>query len=348
MIDLCQDGSFIMKSLLYLLAASSLSAQSLTLADQARISSEKLPKGCIVSAERTGNAAPVYSLAGKADTKDVPPEKILFEIGSISKVFSALLLAQAVQAGKVRLDSTLSEVMGKKQRFASEHVAAITLEQLATHTSGLPRLPDNLLAGADPADPYAHYDRRLLDNYLSKATLSHAPPFASDYSNLGVGLLGDLLARLQNKSWEQLAIEHITQPLGMKDTCVTLNAEQKRRLAAPHAGASRAEHWSFTALAGCGALYSTAADLMIFAQAISKPADSPLKSLIEMIEKPRDAGNVGLCLQILNIGGLNSYWHNGGTGGYRSWLSARPDSNRLVVVLINNNALAPENIFTVK
>jgi CubicO group peptidase (beta-lactamase class C family) len=318
------------------------------LGDQARLSAEKLPKGCIVSAEQTGNAAPVYGLAGKAETKDVPPEKILFEIGSISKVFSALLLAQAVQAGKVRLDSTLSEVMGKKLRFASEHVAAITLEQLATHTSGLPRLPDNLLAGANPADPYAHYDRRLLDAYLAQATLAHVPPFASDYSNLGVGLLGDLLVRLQNKSWEQLVIEHIAQPLGMKDTRVTLNAEQKRRLAPPYAGANRAEHWRFSALSGCGALYSTAADLMILAQAISKPADSPLKSLIEMIEKPRDAGNVGLCLQILNKGGLTSYWHNGGTGGYRSWLSAKPDSNRLVVILINNNALAPETIFIVK
>jgi CubicO group peptidase (beta-lactamase class C family) len=337
-----------MKPLLYLLVASSLTAEPLTLVDQARISAEKLPKGCIVTAEKNGDQAPIYSLAGQADTKEIPPEKIIFEIGSISKVFTGLLLAQAVQAGKVRLDSTLQEVMGKKQRFASEHVASITLEQLATHTSGLPRLPDNLLTAANPADPYAHYDRRLLDAFLSKATLPHAAPFTSEYSNLGVGMLGDVLARLQDKTWEQLVLEHIAQPLGMKDTRITLDTEQKRRLVSPYAGTAKTKNWNFKALAGCGALYSTATDLMILAQALSKPADSPLKSLIEQIEKPRDLGNVGLCLQILNVGGTNGYWHNGGTGGYRSWISARPDSNRLVVVLINNDALAPEKIFTVK
>jgi D-alanyl-D-alanine-carboxypeptidase/D-alanyl-D-alanine-endopeptidase len=337
-----------MKTLLHLIAASSLSAQSLTLVEKARISAEKLPKGCIVCAEQSGNEAPVYSLAGKTDVKDTPPEKILFEIGSISKVFTGLLLAKAVDAGKVRLDSTLQEVMGKKQRFASPHVAAITLEQLATHTSGLPRLPDDLLTNADPADPYVHYDRRLLDSALAKATLAHAPPYASEYSNLGVGLLGDLLARLHDKSWEQLVLEHITEPLGMKDTRVTLDTEQKRRLAPPYSDAAKTKNWHFKSLAGCGALYSTAADLMILAQALSRPSESPIKSLIEQIEKPRDAGNVGLCLQILNVGGIDGYWHNGGTGGYRSWLSSRPESNRLVVVLINNNALAPESIFNVK
>lgn len=337
-----------MKPLLYLLAARFLSAEPVTLAERARLASDNLPKGCIVTAEKTGEAAPVFSLAGKTEPAGTAPEKILFEIGSISKVFTGLLLAQAVQAGKVRLDSTLREVMGKKQRFASEHVAAITLEQLATHTSGLPRLPDNLLEGADPADPYAHYDRRRLDAFLSRTTLAHAPPFASAYSNFGAGLLGDVLARLSGKSWEQLVIEHIAQPLGMKDTRVTLNAEQKRRLAPPYAGAERAKPWDFNALAGCGALHSTAADLLLLAQALSRPADSPLKSMIEMAEAPRDNGSVGLCLQILEHDGSKAYWHNGGTGGYRSWLSAKPGSNRLVVMLINNSALSPEVVMTTK
>lgn len=337
-----------MKPLLYLLAACSLSAEPLTLAERARLAAEKLPQGCIVMAEKTGEAAPVFSLAGKAEVAGTPPEKIVFEIGSISKIFTGLLLAQAVQSGKVRLDSTLREVMGKGQRFASEHVAAITLEQLATHTSGLPRLPDDLRGSADPADPYAHYDRRLLDGCVARATLAHAPPFASAYSNLGAGLLGDLLARVQGKSWEQLVIEHIAGPLGMKDTRVTLTAGQKNRLAPPYAGADRAEAWRFTALAGCGALHSTAADLLLLAQALSRPADSPLKSLIEMAEVPRDDGSVGLCLQILKQGGQAGFWHNGGTGGYRSWLSARPGSNRLVVMLINNSALSPETVMATK
>jgi serine-type D-Ala-D-Ala carboxypeptidase/endopeptidase len=337
-----------LKTLLFLMTTGPLVAQGLPLAQRANLAAASLPKGCIVIAEQTGKGAPNFSLSGKAEPAGVAPERLIFNIGSISKVFTGLLLAQAVRSDKLRMESTLREVMGKEQSFASEHVAAITLEQLATHTSGLPRIPKDLLESADPEDPYAAYNRAALNRSISMITLDHAPPFASEYSNLGVGLLGDILARLEGKTWEELVIQHITDPLGMKDTRMTLSQEQKSRLAPPYDGADKTQSWRMNALAGAGALHSTAADLMLLAQALSRPADSPLRELIEMAEQPRAEGNVGLCLQITGKEGAKGYWHNGGGGGYHSWMSARPKGNSLVVLLINNDALPAEEVFTAK
>jgi len=323
-------------------------AEPMTLAENAKRVTSALPAGCIVTAEQTGTGAPAFSIAGKHEPAGVPPDKIIFEIGSISKVFTGLLLAQAVIDKKVKLDSTLREVMGPRQNFADKKVADITMLQLATHTSGLPRLPDNLDHAANGEDPYAHYDRAALDAYLATAKLDHAAPFPFSYSNLGVGLLGDVLARLQGKTWEELVVDQIAKPLGMIDTCVTLNAEQAKRFAPAYADALVVEPWTFAALAGAGALRSTAADMLKFAQALAKPDSTPLKQAIEGIEQPQPGTSMGLCLQVAKAQGQPIYWHNGGTGGFRSLIMIKPISAELRVILINNNDLAPEAVLAGK
>ncbi|MFZ4764196.1 MAG: serine hydrolase domain-containing protein [Roseimicrobium sp.] len=323
-------------------------AERNTVAEQAQQAAAHLPRGCILTAEQTGDQAPLISVAGQQEPAGVPPEKIIFEIGSISKVFTGLLLAQAVLAKKVKLDSTLRDLMGPKQVFADDKVASITLLQLATHSSGLPRLPDNLRDEADEADPYAHYDRARLDAYVASAKLAHAAPFPEEYSNLGVGLLGDLLARLHGRSWEELVVERIARPLGLDDTRATLTAGQMKRLAPPYAGRERAHAWHQQALAGAGALHSTAADLLKFGHALRRPAASPLKAAIEMIEQPREGSQFGLCLGLAPRDGHHIYWNQGGTGGYTSWISADPTTERVLVMLINNNALLPEQVLSNK
>jgi CubicO group peptidase (beta-lactamase class C family) len=173
----------------------------------------------------------------------VPAEKIVFEIGSISKAFTGLLLAQSVLEKKVRFDSTLRELLGKTQNYADARVGQITLLQLVTHTSGLPRLADNHAAFADPADLYTKYDRAALSQYLEKAKLEGEGPYLESYSNLGMGLLGDMLARVHGRSWEELVRERITVvPLGMSDTTVTLSAEQAVRFIQPYAGGEKNSH----------------------------------------------------------------------------------------------------------
>ena len=319
------------------------------LSDAAIPFGEKLPVGCIVTAESI-DGKPRFSFAGKPDPETIPTEKRIFEIGSISKVFTGLLLADAVERGKVRLDTTLADLLGKDQRFADPKVGKITLLQLATHTSGLPRLPDNIGPNPDAAeDPYGHYDRKMAHAYLAKAKLAGDPPYPASYSNYGMGLLGDLLAQAAGKTWEDLVKEKITGPLGMPDTVVTLSAEQQARLAPPYAGDKPDHSWTFQAMAGAGALRSTAADMLRFGETMMTPAKTPLEAAIRRMMEPHApypdmSAEIGLGIIISKLDGEREYTHDGGTGGYRSTLQVIPALKRVRVVLINNNALAAGSV----
>lgn len=307
-----------------------------------------LPKGGIVIGEtlRTGT---VFSTAGRLEPDGVPAEKRIFEIGSISKVFTGLLLAQDVVQKRLSLDATVSELVGESFKFADPRVGAITLRQLATHTSGLPRLADDAEEGADPLDPYAHYDRKKLAAFLGRFQLPHDGPFPEVYSNLGAGLLGDLLSRLHGKTWEELVVERIARPLNMPDTVVTLTEEQKKRLAPAYSGSEMVKPWTATSMAGAGALRSTAADMMVFGKALAKPETTPMKEAIELLNSPQADDSIGLFVQITELkNGHRAQWMAGGTGGFRSWLSVRPHDHRIVVILINNSELSPEDVISGK
>jgi len=189
--------------------------QGRTLAEAAAQMSKSLKAGCIVTGERVGDEVK-YAISGAApEAGDAKPEKLVFEIGSITKVFTGLLLAQAVVDKKVTLDTTIGSLLAGQVKFTDSRVAAITLKQLATHTSGLPRMPDNAASGAKEDDPYADYDEKLLLNYLASAKLDGEGPFTFSYSNLGMGLLGHLLGGVYHMSWDESVVEKICQPLGM-------------------------------------------------------------------------------------------------------------------------------------
>jgi D-alanyl-D-alanine-carboxypeptidase/D-alanyl-D-alanine-endopeptidase len=323
-----------------------------SLADATATQAGKLAAGCIVAAESIGGKRS-YSIAGKGEPEEVPAEKLLFEIGSISKVFTGLLLADAVESGKLGLDTTLSDLLGKEQKFADPKVGKITLRQLATHTSGLSRLPDNIGPNPDAAeDPYGHYDREMAHAYLAKAKLAGDSPYPAAYSNYGMGLLGDLLAEAYGKTWEELVKEKITGPLGMKDTVVTLNGEQKARLAPPYADEKPGHSWTFQAMAGAGALRSTAADMLRFGEAMLDPAKTPLEAAIRRMMEPHApypdmSAEIGLGIIISKLDGEREYTHDGGTGGYRSTLQVIPALKRVRVVLLNNSALAAGAVLAV-
>lgn len=319
------------------------------LAEAARPFAGKLPAGCIVTGEWLDGKTSI-SIVGKPEPDGVAAEKRVFEIGSISKVFTGLLLADAVLAGKVRLDSSLAEILGKEQAFADPRVGKITLLQLATHTSGLPRLPSNM--GPDPdnsADPYGSYDRKLMLAFLATAKLDRAPPFPASYSNFGVGLLGELLAQVHGKPWAGLVTEKITGPLGMSDTLMVPGKDQAARLAPPYRGKRPGTSWTFQSMAGAGALRSTAADLLAFGQALLDPDKTPLSAAIKEMLKVRapydDMGaEIGLGILIGKVDGRREYSHSGGTGGYRTVLQVIPELKRVRVVLINNDAIPAESV----
>ena len=326
-------------TLALLLLASFGFAEKIPLAEAAQELAQELRAGGVVTADGS-----VFSSVGEFLPTGVPPGQRIFEIGSISKVFTGLLLTQAVVEEKVTLDTSISSLLGDLA-FQDPRVGEITLRQLASHTSGLPRLPANLDQGAHQLDPYAHYDRARLRSALKTLELDSDPPYASSYSNLGVGLLGDLLSLLYDKSWNELVREKITGPLKMPDTVVTLSADQERRLAQPYFDDEKVRNWNFQALSGAGALRSTAADLITFGRALLHPEQTPLESAIKLLVKSRSAdGKHGLSLAHYSKHGEQLMGHNGGTGGYRSLLEIAPATQSIRVILINNTTLDPSLI----
>ncbi|RYF42496.1 MAG: serine hydrolase, partial [Comamonadaceae bacterium] len=173
-----------------------------------------------VSREGRESYAGVRRAAGAPDAQPLPDGQVsgeaaaLYEIGSISKVFTGLLLAQSVEAGELSLDDTLGSLLQGEAQIASPHTAAITLRQLVTHTSCLPRLPADFGQGRDPANPYRDYGRARLWLAVSALHLPAAPPCEAAYSNFGFAVVGEILARRAGKPWAQLVRERITAPLG--------------------------------------------------------------------------------------------------------------------------------------
>ena len=190
-----------------------------------------------------------YGSLNEGDARPLNGDTI-FEIGSATKVFTSLLLADMVQRGEVSLDDPVAKYLPPSVKMPERNGRSITLVDLATHTSGLPRLPSNL-APKDPGNPYADYSVEQLYEFLSSYQLTRDIGSKYEYSNLGGGLLGYVLARRAGKSYEDLVESRICAPLGMSNTRITLTPEMKARLAAGHnAALDKVENWDLPTLAG--------------------------------------------------------------------------------------------------
>jgi serine-type D-Ala-D-Ala carboxypeptidase/endopeptidase len=265
----------------------------------------------------------------------------IFEIGSISKTFTGLILARMVEAGSVKFSDPVRELLpqGAVPKPEGEE---ITLLDLAIQHSGLPRMPDNFHP-ADPQNPYADY--RAADLYRFLASHGVGKPASPQflYSNLGVGLLGQALANRAGKNYPVLLQEEIAGPLGMKDTVVSLSEEQKLRFIQGHDGEHRPAHaWDLDALAGAGAIRSTGADMLTYLEAQLHPEKYPtLAAAIGQTHDLRsEAGpgmHIGLAWLHVEKGGY--YWHNGGTGGYSSYAFFDPKNDCAGIVLFNTTVV---------
>jgi hypothetical protein len=206
-------------------------------------------------------------------------------------------------------------------------------------------LPDNLTSATD-VDPYATYDDLTLLSYLQHARLTSSPPCSANYSNLGFGVLGLVLERAYSRSWEALVQERISRPLGLVDTAQRLTDEQKGRLAQGWSGVQPARPWTFQAMAGAGALHSSAADLAKLADAILAGEKGPLGQAWALLSRaevdaPGLGGKIGLALVHEQIDGVDGYSHGGATGGYAALMQAFPSSGQAYVVLASNSEAQP-------
>ncbi|WP_093439251.1 serine hydrolase [Variovorax sp. 770b2] len=186
----------------------------------------------------------------EASDTDAQP---LYEIGSISKVFTGLLLAQSVERGDLALDDNLGALLRGKAALSPE-VSAITLRRLITHSACLPWDPPDFERYAS-ADPFSRFSRRRLLAALSNQPMAKAPPCVAGYSNFGLGVVGLVLSERYGKPWQELVRESITGPLGMQDTVQDLG-DKAARMAPAFNNTVAAPLWDFDALASAGALFT--------------------------------------------------------------------------------------------
>ncbi len=276
-----------------------------------------------------------YGEVTKGDGK-LPDANTLFEIGSISKTFTSVALAYYVNEGKVKLTDPITKYLPDSVA-ANPALKGITLLMLSNHTSGLARMPDNLSPATDPLNPYQLYDKKLMLSYLKNCKLNSVPGEQYAYSNLAVGLLGNILMQVSGKTYDQL-VDIICEPLLMKSTAQHLNGALKARMATVYNTEGNVTPlWNFDALAPCGALHSSVNDLMLYAKANMATDNTKLGRSLELTHKitySKDA-KLGLAWHIITVNGVEYIFHNGGTYGSSTFLAFNIEKNLAVVVLSN-------------
>ncbi len=262
----------------------------------------------------------------------------VYELGSISKVFTSLLLADAVVRGEIKLDDVVKVENAAGIRLPSYQGRKIEWIDLSTHRSGLPRLPANLDASS-LSNPYRLYDSKQAAAALKVLQLARKPGESQEYSNLGASVLGYLIAENAKANYQDLLQQRIATPLGMKDCTVDLTADQQKRFATPHDRVgSPVSRWTFADLPGAGGMSATMFDMMRFAKALLKPTSGKLGEAIELAWKQhRDADTSGAAMGLgwMIAGDGETRWHNGQTGGSHSALFINRRLNTAIVVLCN-------------
>ena len=274
-------------------------------------------------------------LRGESGTTRPLDRATIFEVGSVTKTFTALLLAEMVRRGEVRLEEPIDELLPPNVIAPAHDGKRITLLDLATQSSGLPRLPDNL-APRDPRNPYAGYDDARLFEFLSHYRMTRDPGAQYEYSNLGVGLLGRLLALRAKTGYEALVRARILEPLKMESTAVTLGPALRARLATGHdVDAESVENWDLDALAGAAGLRSDVRDMSLYLRAVMS-GTGRLGEDARAAEEPRRDGPPGNRIGLAwNTTAHGVVWHNGETGGYHAFIGFDEGRNRGIVVLAN-------------
>jgi serine-type D-Ala-D-Ala carboxypeptidase/endopeptidase len=305
-----------------------------------RIDIQKQSVGIVIGViDPQGHRVVAYGSLERGDKRPLDGNT-LFEIGSITKVFTALLAADMAQRGELKLDDPIAKYLPSTVKIPERNGRQITIVDLATHTSGLPRMPGNFRP-KDPENPYADYSVDELYSFLSSYELHRDIGVKFEYSNLGFGLLGQVLARRAGMDYEKLVVTRICDPLGMKSTRITLSEAQRKRFAAGHsADMVTAPEWDIPTLAGAGALRSTANDLLLFLAAMMGYTNNPLAEAQKTtlsITRPTGSPfmDSGLGWVIDTRGGGQIIWKNGGTGGYRAFIGYSPQTRIGIVALSN-------------
>jgi serine-type D-Ala-D-Ala carboxypeptidase/endopeptidase len=290
----------------------------------------------------------IISYGKPSVTSDIPLDgDSIFEIGSITKTFTAILLADMSARGEVALDDPISKYLPRSVKTPVVNGKEITLEQLSRHTSGLPRLPSNMKP-KDPSNPYADYTVAQLYAFLNGYKTTRPFGVTTEYSNLGVGLLGHILALRAGTDYETLVRARILGPLKMDSTAITLTPAMRERMTTGHYQRVAVPFWDLPTLAGAGALRASTNDMLKYLAAnigfkTGLAATSDVTTLLAAMQRTHrnttespDQG-IGLGWMLNNSFEQKIVAHGGGTGGFLTFVAFEPQRKRGVVVLSNSN-----------
>ena len=273
-------------------------------------------------------------------TSDLPdPEHTIFEIGSVTKTFTSLLLAKHLTNGKMQLEDPINQYLPDSIPPLAYQGAPIRLVHLANHTSGFPRLPENIFNGnIDPRNPYLHYTIASLFSYLRHYQVKETPGTKFSYSNFGAGLLGTILEKQTGYSFEYLVKNEIALPLTMNSTFITIPKERKKDLAIGYNERGLATlPWDLASLKGSGAISSTLMDMVKYTQAqlSGKPALADAIAYSHLPTFHSGKQDMALGWRIQQVGNEQYLHHAGGTGGFRSFVGFSKEKQLGLVILSN-------------
>lgn len=267
-------------------------------------------------------------------------ENTIYEIGSISKVFTGILLAQQVLEGRLKLEDEINNYLPDDIKVPVMGDTEITFGNLTDHTSGFPRMPNNFNP-SNPRNPYADYTVDQMYEFISNYQPVRTVGAEYEYSNLAQGLLGHLLAENKNCTYEELMVQTICNPLEMIDTRVELTESMKKNLALGHSEGKVVENWDIPTLAGAGAIRSSTSDMAKFISANLGYMNSSLMEAMELSHQIRHdkAGETSIAMAWhINKGNKGDViCHGGGTGGYRTFIGFVKETGKGVVVLSNSS-----------
>jgi D-alanyl-D-alanine-carboxypeptidase/D-alanyl-D-alanine-endopeptidase len=291
---------------------------------------------------------PVFFTAGKFSTDDARPvtPDTQFELGSITKAFTALLLAETERAGKVGRNDPVAKYLLPPDDPDAAKLEKITLLTLVTHRAGLAKLPGDFRATNPPPDrlnPYAKVKRADLVGSLRRFGPDAKVGGAVSYSNFGPALLGESMAVAWGTSYDEALRTRVLAPLGLEHTTLSLPGTKPAGEMAPgHAAGTRVPNWEFDSYAPIGALRSSARDMAKFLQAALGDRTAPLRGAFAETTKPLfpapvEGGSIGLGWFVRGDAGDSLVWHNGQTGGHHSFVGFSRSSDKGVVILTNHN-----------
>lgn len=271
--------------------------------------------------------------------RQLPTNKNLYEIGSVTKTFTGILLAKAVTDGKIKLTDPVNKYLPKNAAWLVSGGDTAKIIHLSNHTSGLPPLPDNFDM-TNEVNPYSNYDETKLLTYLKTATLQRKPGEQFEYCNLGVGLLGYILSKTYKMPFEKMVQTFITTKAGMTDTKEFLLKKDSALFMQGYNDALEKQgQWDLNALTAAGGLRSNTADMLQYAAVNIDVKDVELQKAIALshVQTFTDwQQKIGLNWFIRNWGGGNVLFHSGATGGYRSFLAINPGTKNAVIILCNS------------